>query len=141
MCSRNVVDGQQDVGVIGGVGLELLEHHGEQIVAAHAGEHRGLIRGDGGGVRVVDHHRLHGRIVQFGERLAQLRHVDDARFAAERERCCSSGISSAGAVELEGLRGGELQAAADFLPRSGERRAERRSARTAAPPRSLRCTP
>ena len=27
-------DRQQDVGVIGGVGLELLEHDGEQIVAA-----------------------------------------------------------------------------------------------------------
>ncbi len=64
--------GQQDVGVIGGVGLELLEHHGEQIVAAQAREHGILIGRDGGRVGVVDHQRLDRRIVEFGERLAEL---------------------------------------------------------------------
>ncbi len=29
--------GQKDVGVIGGVGLELFQHHREQIFAAHSG--------------------------------------------------------------------------------------------------------
>ena len=45
---------EQDIGVIGGVGLELFEHYGEQIVAAQALEHQVLIGRDGGGVRVVD---------------------------------------------------------------------------------------
>ena len=56
--------GQHDVGEIGGVGLELFEHHGEQIVAAQAAQHGVLIGRDGGGVRVVDHQRFHGRIVE-----------------------------------------------------------------------------
>ena len=63
---------QQDVGVVGGVGLELLEHDGEQILAAQAAQHRVLIGRDRRGVGVVDHHRLHRRIVQLGQRLPQL---------------------------------------------------------------------
>ncbi len=54
--------GKQDVGVVGGVGLELFEDHGEKIVAAEAAAHGVLVRGDGGGVGVVDHQGLDGRI-------------------------------------------------------------------------------
>ncbi len=56
--------GQQDIGVVGGVGLELLQHHGEQIVAPQAAQHGVLVGRDGGGVRIVDHQGLHRRIVQ-----------------------------------------------------------------------------
>ena len=50
--------GQQDVGVVGGVGLELLQHHGEQVLAAQAREHHVLVGRDGRGIGVVDHQRL-----------------------------------------------------------------------------------
>ena len=76
--------GQQDVGVIGGVGLELFQHHCEQILAPHPSQHQVLIGRDGGGIGVVNDHRLHRRMVELGQRLAQLGHIDDARFAAER---------------------------------------------------------
>ena len=132
--------GQQDVGVIGGVGLELFQHHGEQIFAAHPCQHLRLIRGDGRGVGVVDHHRLDGRVVQFRERLAELRHVDDARFASERERCCSSGISSAALLNWNACEVVSCRPPPTSFhdPVSAGRAA---MARTAAPPRSLRWTP
>ena len=78
--------GQNDIGEIGGIGLELFEHDGEQIVAAQAAAHRVLIGRDGGGVGIVDHQGFHGRVVDCGQRVAELRHVDDAGFAAERRR-------------------------------------------------------
>ena len=64
-------DGQHDIGEIGGVGLELFEHDGEEIVAAQASAHGVLIGRDGGGVGVVDHEGLDRRIVKRGERAAQ----------------------------------------------------------------------
>src|SRR5205085_11188174 len=45
---------QKEVGIIGGVGLELLEHYSEQVVAAQAFEDRVLIGRDGRGIGIVD---------------------------------------------------------------------------------------
>ena len=59
--------GEHDVGVVGGVGPELLVHDGEEIRARHAAEHGILIGCDGGGVRVVDEECLDGGIAELGE--------------------------------------------------------------------------
>jgi hypothetical protein len=82
--------GQQHVGVVGGVGLEVLEDDGEEILAAQAGDDVLAIGGDGAGVGVVDDERLHRRIVGARQRLAEAGHVDRAGagraevFARER---------------------------------------------------------
>jgi hypothetical protein len=57
--------GQDDVGEIGGVGLELFEDDGEEIVAPEAAADGVLIGRDGGRVRVVDDQGLDRRIVNF----------------------------------------------------------------------------
>ncbi len=103
--------GEDDVGVVRGVRLELFEHDGEQILAVQAAQYGILVRRDGGGVGVVDHHGLHGRIIQPGERLPQERHIDDAGFAAECH-VLQIGPFETGAIQVECLRGGELQSAA-----------------------------
>ena len=46
--------GEDDVGVVGGVGEELLVDDGEEVVAAEAGEDACGVGRDGGGVAVVD---------------------------------------------------------------------------------------
>ena len=69
--------GQDVVGVVGGVGLEMLQHHGEQVFAGKALHHFARIRGHGDGVAVVDHQRLDRcRGVQQG--IADGAHVDGA---------------------------------------------------------------
>ena len=68
--------------------------------------------------------RLHRRIVERGQRMPQLRHVDDARLAPQR-LLLQIGALQPGAIQVERLRGGKLQAAADLLPRAGERRQQR----------------
>jgi len=52
---------------------------------------------------------FHRRRAQFGERLAQLRHIDDARFAAERRAVLQLRHFERRSVELERMRGAELQ--------------------------------
>ena len=113
--------GQQDIGVIGGVVLKLLEYHGEQVVAPQAAQNLVLVGRDGRGVGVVDHHGLHRRMVQAVERGTQLGHIHQPRFASER-LLLEVGTFQAGPVQMERLRGGKLQSAADILPRAGERR-------------------
>ena len=46
--------GQDVVGVVGGVGLEVFEDDGEEIVPHQPGQDGGLVWGDGGGVGIVD---------------------------------------------------------------------------------------
>ena len=87
---------QDDVGVARGVGHELLEHDGEQVLAAQPGEHPLLVGGDLGRVRVPDDQRLDRRVeLGVGERLAELRHVDRARPAPVRRSAPSSSARSA----------------------------------------------
>ena len=97
---------QQNVGMIRGVVLKLLQHDGEKILAPHSRQHQVLIRSDGRRIRVVDHHRLHRRIVQLRERLPQLRHVDDARLAPERRSLLQLRHLQSGPVEVKRLAGG-----------------------------------
>ena len=74
---------EDPVGVVAGVGAEVLEDHREEILARHPTCHGEMIGGDRRGVRVVDHERTHRRAadprIGGGERLAQERHVDRAR--------------------------------------------------------------
>ena len=73
--------GQENVGVVGGVGEELLVDDGEQIGAREAAQDRALVGGDGGWVGVVDEERAdwgavfgfaaEGLIAKFGERVPQ----------------------------------------------------------------------
>ena len=80
--------GEDEVGVVGGVGEELLVDDGEEVVAREAAEDVVLVGRDGGGVAVVDEEGVDGRAadagVGQGERAAELAHVDGARGAAER---------------------------------------------------------
>ena len=68
---------QHDIGVRGGVGHELLQHDGEQVVTAHPLEDPALLRRYRGGIRVPAHERLDRRVeLGVGECAADLRHVD-----------------------------------------------------------------
>jgi hypothetical protein len=71
--------GQHDVGVVHGVGWKLLVHHDEQIVAHQALVYTLQVGRDRCRITVIDEQRLDRRVIQFGERLAQLVHVDRAR--------------------------------------------------------------
>ena len=50
--------GQQVVGVVGGVGLKVFQHHGEQVFACKALHHLARLRRDRHRVAVVDNQRL-----------------------------------------------------------------------------------
>ncbi len=49
---------QHDIGVVGGVGEELLVHHGEEVAAHQSPNHGVLVGSNGRGIRVVDEERL-----------------------------------------------------------------------------------
>ena len=68
---------EQDVGVASGVGSELLDDHGEEIVTFQTSDDGVLIRGDDGGIAVVDDERPYRRIQRLiVEHLPELRHVE-----------------------------------------------------------------
>ncbi len=113
--------GEQDVGVVGGVGEELLVDDGEEVGLRHSAQDLGLVGRDGGGVRVVDEERLHWRVVELGEGMAQLGHVDDARVALEWACEHQVGAFEDDFVPREGSAGRKLQAAAEVLPGADER--------------------
>ena len=71
----------QDVGVIGGVGLENLMDHSEQVFAQESGDDLAGIRADCDRIVVVDESRFHRRLCG-GQRVAQRREVDGARLSA-----------------------------------------------------------
>ncbi len=76
---------QDDVGEIGGIGLELLDDYGEQVLANKAAANpQVLVRRDRGRIAVVDYQGADGGIVELRERVAEKAHVYDAGFAAER---------------------------------------------------------
>ena len=76
-CSSWVVAGSTTSACARGVGHELLEHDGEEVVAAQPLEHPLLVGRDRRRVGVPADERLHRRVERrVGERLAELRHVD-----------------------------------------------------------------
>ena len=132
---------QHIVGIVGGVGLELLQHHGEEIVTAQTGQHGSLIGRDRGRVAVVDDQRLDRRagflrrgngidrarvVVGLGQvgrvqaqRIAQTVHVDGARAAAGQQ---IGALQTAEIQVAEGAAGAQLDAAAMVAPGADQRR-------------------
>ena len=71
--------GEDDIGVVGGVGQELVVDDREEIVALKSGDDAGLVGGDHRGVGVVNVKNANRRAGQFaGERLGELVHVDQS---------------------------------------------------------------
>ncbi len=125
---------KNDVGIIGGVGLEVLQHHRKQVIAAQTLDHGALVGGDGGGIAVVDDERfdrraglirrrngVHGPGVEVGagqpdgiqaERIAQAVHVDRARVASRQQ---VRAIETA-AIEGEAAASAEKDAASTLAP-------------------------
>ncbi len=62
---------EHDVREVGRVGEAMLENDGEQIIAGQALADAQLVRVRGRRVRVEDHQRCDGRLVELGERLAE----------------------------------------------------------------------
>ena len=75
-CSR-----QQDVGVIGGVGLENLMDHSEQVFAQESGDDLARVGADCDRIVVVDIGGLDWWLCS-SQRVAQRREVDGARLSA-----------------------------------------------------------
>jgi hypothetical protein len=80
---------QQDVGIVGGVGLEVFQHHGEQVFALEAALHLRRIRRDRHRVGVVDDDgfdlRTEFRRGRPQQVVADGAHVDGARQAARQQ--------------------------------------------------------
>ena len=111
---------QDDVGVRGGVGHELLAHDREQVVAAQAREHPLLIGRDRRRVRVPDDQRRDRRVERrIGERLADARHVERAR----RARRADAAARARASPSTPNMRRRDVrEPAAAVPPGAGERR-------------------
>ena len=129
---------QNDIGEIGGIGLELLEHHGEQIFAPQPAPHSVLIRRD----RRRDS-SCRPPSPSPADRPAPFSALPSSAMLTMRasrpsgDRCCRSGRSSAASVELKSAA--TWKAAIRRRPRAMRRSApaSRAIVRTAMPPRSL----
>ena len=109
--------GQQVVGVVGGVGLELLEHHRKQVFACEAGHYLTRIGRDRDRVAVVDDQRF-DRIRGIEQGIADRAHVDGARPPAGQQ----VGPLQRGAIDREMTRAGQQQAARALAPGTHQRR-------------------
>ena len=81
--------GQQVVGIVGGVGLKMLQHHSKQVLAGKALNHPARVGRHRHGVTVVHHQRLNGW-AKFSARRAQQvisngAHVDGSRPPASQQ--------------------------------------------------------
>ncbi|MDT4834220.1 hypothetical protein FQZ97_678540 [compost metagenome] len=109
--------GQQVVGVVGGVGAELLQHHREEVFAREARHHLGRLGRHRHRVAVVDHDGLH-RLGGVEQRIADGAHVDGARLAPGQQ----VGALQRGAVDRVVARAAEQQAARAVAPGADQRR-------------------
>jgi hypothetical protein len=111
---------QHDVGPVRGVGEEVLQHDGEQILARQPAQHGVAVGRDGGRIAVVDDQRANrwAADARVGPRegLAQADHVDGPRGRTE------VGALERRLVEGEVGGGGQLHAAAGPAPVAGDRR-------------------
>ena len=108
--------GEHDVGVVSGVGLELFEHDGEQVLARKAFDNLARIRRHRHRIGVVDAQRADGRIgVQ--QCVADGGHVDGARVVPDEVRPLQ-GVH----VDAVGAGRGEQRAARRIAPRADEGR-------------------
>lgn len=72
---------QQDVGVIGSVGLEMFQHYGEQIFARKTGANFVAVGGHRDGVAVIDNQRFN-RVLRGEQGITNRAHVHAARLRA-----------------------------------------------------------
>ncbi len=119
---------QDDVGVVGRVGGELFDHHGEEILPAQAFDHELLARGRGRWIGVVDHQRFHRRGVQLRQGAAQPHHVDAARRAPQTGALDEIRAGEGIEIQLEAAGGGQQHAAAQVPPGAGKNREQRHGA-------------
>ena len=96
---------QDDVGVVAGVGQEDLVHDREEIAAAQALAQQGVVRRHRDRVGDVDEEGLDRRVVELGEGLADLRHVD----AARRPRRVGQEMAAVECGEIDGMRAGLVE--------------------------------
>ena len=108
---------QQVVGVIGGVGLKLLEHHGEKILAREALHHLARIRRHRHRVAVVNHDRF-DRTGCIEQGIADGAHVDGARAPASHQ----IGPLQRGTVDRKLARAAHQQPAGAVPPSADQRR-------------------
>ena len=110
---------QDDVGVVGGVGEELLADHREQVVAGQSLQRQVLVRGLGDRVAVVDEQGLDRRVeVEApGQRRAQLELVDNTGAGPDHV-----GAVQPVPVDRERPQRKLQQAAADVAPGADEGR-------------------
>ena len=108
---------QQQIRVVGGVGREILDHHGEEVLAGEAAAHLRLVRHGGHRVARVDQQRLHRRVLHLQEPLAQACHAQPAR--AGRPQVVAPEPGPVGAHEAAHVVD---RAAAGVLPVAGDAR-------------------
>ena len=109
--------GQDDIGVVGGIGLEMVHHDGEQVVAREAGDDLVRLGAHRHGVVVVDDHGAHRRL-RRGQRVAELRLVDDARPPSGEQ----VGALEGSVIEAVEIGGAEDDSARRVAPRADQRR-------------------
>ncbi len=133
---------QHVVGQVGRVGHEVLQHHGEQVLALEAGHHLGRLRRHRHRVAVVDDQRLHFR-AESGRGLAQQGVADGAHVdGARRPAGAQLGALQRRVLERrEPARARQQQPARAVAPGARQARQAARSARTALPPPRTRCMP
>ena len=113
---------QDVVGVIGRVGLELLQHHGEQVVAGKTPHHPGRFRRNRDRIAVVCNQRLdlrpEARRAALQQVVADRRHVDCSRSATRQQvRSLQRHL-----VEWKFARGAQQHAAGAMPPGADQRR-------------------
>jgi hypothetical protein len=109
--------GQQDVGVVRGVGLEVIHHHREEILARKPGDHLVGVRAHRHRVVVVDDDGAHRRL-GARQRIAEPGLIDDA-WTPPAEQI---GALERGVVEIVEVGGREDDAASRVAPGADERR-------------------
>ena len=132
--------GKNDVGVVGGVGEELLVHHGEQVRTLQSANHLVVVGTNRRRIRVVNEERLDRADRPACSAPAQFHHVDGAR------RPSQSFLHQVGALErvFVQVQTRRWSKAASPPPTSFHEPVMQGSmvmARVAMPPPSERCTP
>ncbi len=108
--------GQDDVGVVDGVGLEEVVDHREEVLARETLADLLALRRHRQRVRVVDEHGLHGRSERGVEQdPSDLAHVEQARPRGREVRSLQGG-----GVGREGAGAGEQDAAPGMAPGPGD---------------------
>ena len=105
---------QHDVGIVGGIGLEVFNHYGEQILAGETAAHRAAVRRHRHRI-AVEHDQGFKRGLFGGQCVADGTHVDQARSVSVQQVGARHGV-----VSRHPAAGREHRAAAALAPVSGQ---------------------